>query len=81
MGHDTFLARAHGEGLETEDMADHLYKGHFARQFVNLVDLRTVYIFIRIVLEQVTIGLYTKLIAQHLLAIRPYAWQVFNILI
>ena len=81
MGNDALLTRSHGEGLETEDMPDDLHKGHLTRQFVNLIDLRAVYVFIRIVFEQVAVGLDAKLVAQHLLAVRPYAWQVFDVLI
>jgi hypothetical protein len=81
MGYDTFLAGTHGEGFEAENLADHLYKGHFTRQFVDGVYLRAVHIFIRIVFEQITIGLNAELIAQHLLAVRPHAWQVFDVLI
>ena len=81
MGHDTLFAGSHGEGLETQNVADDLHKRHVARQFVDGVNLRTVHIFIRIVFEQVTIGLNTELVAQHLLAVRAYARQVFNILV
>ena len=81
MGHDTFFAGAHGEGLETEDMTHHLYKRHLACQFVDGIDLRAVHVFVRVVFEQVTIGLNAKFITQHFLAVGPYAWQVFDVLI
>ena len=81
MGHDTLLARSHGEGLEAEDMTNDLHIRHIAREFVDGVDLRAVDIFVRIVFEQVTIGLNAELVAQHLLAVRPYARQVFDILV
>ena len=81
MGYDAFFTRSHGEGLEAEDMTNDLHIRHIAREFVDGVDLRAVDIFVRIVFEQVTIGLNAELIAQHLLAVRPYARQVFDILV
>ena len=81
MRYDAFFPRTHRESLETQNVADDLYERHVARQFVDGVDLRAVDIFVRIVFEQVTIGLDTELIAQHLLAVRPYARQVFDILV
>jgi hypothetical protein len=62
-------------------VADDLYERHVARKFVDLINLRAVHIFIRIVFEQIAIGLNTELVAQHLLAVGPHAWQVFDILI
>jgi hypothetical protein len=45
------------------------------------IDLRTVNVFIGIVLQQVAIALNAEFAAQHLLAIRAYTRQVFNILV
>ena len=64
MGHDALFSRSHRERLETEDMTNNLHEGHIARQFVDGIDLGAVYIFIRIVLEQVTIGVDTEFFTQ-----------------
>jgi hypothetical protein len=48
---------------------------------VDGIDLRAVYIFIRIVFEQVAIGLDAELVAQHLLAVRANARQVHDVLL
>ena len=81
MGYDTLFARAHGETLEAEDMSHDLHIGHVASQFMDGVDLRTVYIFVRIVFEQVTIGLYAEFVAQHLLAVGTYPRQELDVLV
>ena len=81
VSHNPLLSRSHGEGLETEYFSDDLYERHIPRQFVNSINLRTVHILIRIVLQQITIGLNAEFVAQHLLAVRPHAWQVFDILV
>ena len=80
VSHDAFLTGAHGESLETQDLTDDLHERHFAREFVDGVDLRAVHIFVRIVFQQVTIGLDAKFVAQHLLAVRAYPWQVLDVL-
>ena len=81
MGDDTLFARTHGETLETENMPHDLHIGHVASQFMDGVDLRTVYIFIRIVFEQVTIGLNAEFVAQHLLAVGTYPRQELDVLV
>ena len=81
MGHHTLLARSHVEGLVAEYAAHDLHKRHVARQFVNVVDLAAVYIFIRIILQQVAIRLNAQFLTEQLLAIRPYAWQVHDVLL
>ena len=81
MSHHTFLAWSHGEGLEAQDLSHHLHERHITRQFVDGIDLRTVNVFIGIVFQQVAIALNAEFIAQHLLAIRAYTRQVFNILV
>ena len=81
VSHNPFLTRPHGERLKTQDLTDHLHIRHVAREFVDGVDLRAVHVFIGIVFQQVTIGLKAELVAQHLLAVRPYAWQVHDVLI
>ena len=64
VSHDAFLSRPHRKCLETEDMTNDLHEGHIARQFVDGIDLGTIYIFIRIVLEQVAIGVDAEFFAQ-----------------
>ena len=81
VGDDAFLAGAHRETLETEDMSNDLHVGHVARQFVNTIYLRAVHIFIRVVFEQATIGLDAEFGAQHLLAVWAYTRQELNVLI
>ena len=81
MGHHTFLTRSHGERLKTKDTARHLNKGHLARQFVDGVYLRTIYIFIRIILEQITIGFNAEFVTQHLLTIGSHSWQELDVLL
>ena len=81
MGHYAFLARPHLESLETQDAAHHLYEGHLARQFMDGIDLRAVHIFIRVILQQVTISLDAELVAQHLLPIWAYARQILDVLL
>ena len=48
---------------------------------MNRVDLGTVDMLIRVVLQKVTIGVDPKLVAQDLLPVRTYARQVLNVLI
>jgi hypothetical protein len=62
-------------------MTHDLHVWHVARQLVDGVDLRTVYIFIRIVFEQVTISLDAEFVAQHLLAVGAYPRQELDVLI
>jgi len=81
MGYDTLLARSHLEGLETEDMSHDLYEGHIASQFVDGIDLRPVNVLVRIVLEQVTIGVDTKFFTQYLLPVRSHPRQVLYVLV
>ena len=64
VSHDAFLSRPHRKCLETEDMTNNLHEGHIARQFVDGIDLGAVYIFIRIVLEQVAISVDTEFFTQ-----------------
>jgi hypothetical protein len=45
-------------------MTNNLHEGHIARQFVDGIDLGTIYIFIRIVLEQVAIGVDAEFFTQ-----------------
>ena len=62
VGDHPFLARSHGVGLETEDMTDDLDVRHVARQLMDGVNFRAVYIFVRIVFEQVAKGLYAEFV-------------------
>ena len=73
MGHHPFLAWAHLEGLETENFADNLNKRHVARQLVDGIDLRTVDILVRVVVDQVTISEDSEFFTQNLLAAWSYA--------
>ena len=81
MGHDTFLARSHLEGLETEDMTHDLYEGHVASEFVDGIDLGTIDILIGVELQQVAVGVDAEFVAQYLLTVRSYARQVLYVLI
>ena len=80
MGDDTFLARTHLEGFETQDMSHDLHEGHIPRQFVDGVYFRTVDILIGIVLEQVAIGVDAELVAQNLLPVGTHPRQVLYVL-
>ena len=73
MGHHTFLAWAHLEGLETENFADNLNERHVARQLVDGIDLRTVDILVRVIVDQVTISEDSEFFTQNLLAAWSYA--------
>ena len=81
MGDDALLTGPHRKGFKAEDVSHDLHVRHFARQLVDSVDLRTVHIFIWIVFEQVTVCLDAEFVAQHLLAVRAYARQEFDVLI
>ena len=81
MGHYTFLTWSHLESLETEDMSHDLYERHIASQFVDGIDLRPIDVLIRVVLEQVTIGVDTEFFTQYLLPIRSHPRQVLYVLV
>ena len=81
VGYYTFLSWSHGKGLETQNMSYHLNKWHIASKFVDGVYLRSVYIFVGIVFQQVAIAFDAKFVAQHLLAVGTHSWEVFDILI
>ena len=80
MGDDTLFARSCLEGLETEDMPHDLHERHVACQFVDGIDLRPVNVLVRIVLEQVTIGVDTEFLAQYLLPVRSHPREKLYIL-
>ena len=53
VGHDAQLARPHVELLETQDAPHDLYERHVARQLVDGVHPRAVYVLVGVVLQQV----------------------------
>ena len=74
MSHYALLARPHLESLETQDMSYHLHERHVASQLAYTINLRTIYVFIRVILEQVAVGLDAQFLTERLPAIGTYAW-------
>ena len=81
VGYDAFLAGTHLEGLETEDVAFHLYERHVARQFADGVETAAVHMLVRVVLQQVAIRHDAQFLAQHFLALRSHPRQVLYVLL
>ena len=81
MSHHTLAARSHLKGLKAEYVADDLHERHVARQLTHLVDFCAVNVFIGVVVQQVAIGVNAEFLAQHLLAVGPYARQVHDVLL
>ena len=81
VGYYSFFSGTHLEGLETENVPFHLYKGHVARQFTDGIEPTAIHMLIRIVLQQVAIRHDAQFLTEHLLARRPNAWQVLYVLL
>ena len=81
MGYHTLFARSHLKRFETENLAHDLNEGHVACQFVDGINLRTVNIFVGVVVKQVTISEDPEFFTQNLLATWSYAWQILYVLI
>ena len=79
--HDAFFAGTHLEGLETQDMAFHLYEGHVAIQFAYAVEPAAVDVFVRIILQQVAKGMDVQLFAEHLPPVGTNPRQVLYVLL
>ena len=80
MGDNPFLPCPHGIFLETQDMALDLYESHVRRQLCDGIHLTAVYIFVRIIFQQVAPCLDVKLLAQQLLSFGTHARKVHNVL-
>ena len=80
MGHYPFLASAHLELLEAEDVSLDLHERHVGHQLWYEVDFGSVNVFVRIILKKVTVGADSKLFAQNLLALRANTRQVHDVL-
>ena len=63
---NTLFAGTHLEGLETEDMSFNLYKWHVAIQFADAVKTTAIHMFIRKILQQLTIRHDAQFFAEHL---------------
>ena len=79
--HDAHLPWSHLKLLETQDASHNLHERHVTRQFMDSVYPRTVYMFIREVLQQVSIRFYTQFLTEYLLAVGAYARQVHDVLL
>ena len=79
--HDAFLAGTHLEGLETQDVALHLYEGHVAIEFADAVQPAAVDVFVRIILQQVAKGVDVQFFAEHLPPVRTNPRQVLYVLL
>ena len=81
MSHHPFFAGTHLEGLETEDMALHLYEGHVAVQFANVVEPASVNMFVGVILQQIAERLNAQFLAEHLFAIGADPRQILDVLL
>ena len=78
---DAFLAGTHLEGLKTQDMAFYLYEWHVAIEFAYAVESAAVYVFVRIILQQVAKGMDVQLFAEHLPPVGTNPRQVLYVLL
>ena len=67
--------------LETEDMALHLYEGHVAVQFANVVEPASVNMFVGVILQQIAERLNAQFLAEHLFAIGADPRQILDVLL
>ena len=81
MSHHPFFAGTHLEGLETEDMTLHLYEGHVAVQFANVVEPASVNMFVGIILQQIAERLNAQFLAEHFFAIGADPRQILDVLL
>ena len=80
VGDDAFLA-SFAKLLEALNGAFDLHQRHVACQLADSIDLRPVYIFIRVILEQVTPSSYVELTDKNLLAFGSHAGEIHDVLI
>ena len=81
MRHHSLVALSRVELLEAENLSFDLYERHLRGQLADVEHLGAVYIFIRVVFQQVTIGADAELLAQYLFLLRTYARQVHDVLV
>ncbi len=77
---DDALLPAFAHLLVAQDMAFDLYLRHVAAQLADGIHLRSVNVFIRIILQQVTPRLDVELTFEYLAAARSHAGQIHDIL-
>ena len=80
VGDDAFLA-SFAKLLEALNGAFDLHQRHVACQLADSIDLRPVYIFIRVILEQVTPSPDVELTDEDLLALRSHAGEIHDVVI
>ena len=81
MGYQQLVALAGIYLVVAEYLAFELYKGHVGIEFADVENLGAVYIFIRIVFQQITIRVDAELLAQYLFLLGSYSWQEHDVLV
>src|SRR3712207_8133057 len=81
VGHDAFLTGRGGKFLEAEYLSFDLNERHLAVEFVNMINLTSVYIFIRIGLQQVPPRADTQFIDQYRLLLGANPGKIHDILV